>query len=342
MPPPHGDLRAAAPRILPRTRSCRCSSARPSRTHGVRRLLKALRHEAPGVAVTAARRGIKPEGEAVAQVFKTTTPRASGKLSLCARLARRDRGGRDGRTARASAGCCRSLGATQAKLAKAGAGEVVALGAHGSGQDRRDADPVGQAGGGRRAFAAAAAAGLLAWRSQAENRNDDVKLSGALHKLIEEDPSLRLRAERGDARAGAAGPGRDPPADRARSAQVQVQRAGEGGEAAGAVQGDDPPRRRPARPLQAPDAAATASSATCISTSSRCRAARASRSSDKVVGGAVPRQFIPAVEEGAREFMVKGIARLPGGRCLGDADRRPVSRGRLLRHGVQAGGARGA
>ena len=46
---------------------------------------------------------------------------------------------------------------------------------------------------------------------------------------------------------------------------------------------------------------------------------------DEVVGGAIPRQFIPSVEEGVREYIVAGAARLPGGRRRGDPDRRPVS-----------------
>ena len=37
-----------------------------TRTNGVLRLLKALRHEAPGVADTAARLGVKPNGKALA------------------------------------------------------------------------------------------------------------------------------------------------------------------------------------------------------------------------------------------------------------------------------------
>ena len=51
--------------------------------HGVRRLLKALRHETPTVAETAARLGL-PDGtrDTVAQVIKTYHAPHSGKLSL--------------------------------------------------------------------------------------------------------------------------------------------------------------------------------------------------------------------------------------------------------------------
>src|SRR6202022_4668355 len=42
-----------------------------SRTNGVLRLLKALRHDAPGIADTIKRLKVKPTGEAVARVLKT-------------------------------------------------------------------------------------------------------------------------------------------------------------------------------------------------------------------------------------------------------------------------------
>src|SRR6185503_10452064 len=52
------------------------------RDHGVRRLWKALRHDAPAVEATAARKGVKPDGEAVLQVVKTFHAAHTGKLSL--------------------------------------------------------------------------------------------------------------------------------------------------------------------------------------------------------------------------------------------------------------------
>jgi elongation factor G len=50
--------------------------------YGIRRLWKALRHETPGPQETAARRGIPPEGEPLAQVIKTYHLPHTGKLSL--------------------------------------------------------------------------------------------------------------------------------------------------------------------------------------------------------------------------------------------------------------------
>src|SRR5690348_13464402 len=50
--------------------------------HGVRRLLKALRHETPGPSATAARVGVPEGGDPVVQIIKTYHAPHSGKLSL--------------------------------------------------------------------------------------------------------------------------------------------------------------------------------------------------------------------------------------------------------------------
>ena len=51
---------------------------------------------------------------------------------------------------------------------------------------------------------------------------------------------------------------------------------------------------------------------------------------DKISGGAIPRQWIPAVEHGVKDAMAKGPLGLPGGRCRGDPDRRQLSQRRFL------------
>ena len=60
---------------------------------------------------------------------------------------------------------------------------------------------------------------------------------------------------------------------------------------------------------------------------------------DAIKGGAVPREYIPAVEKGVRETLPTGVlAGYPGGRRQGHAVRRLVPRGRLERERVQDGG----
>jgi elongation factor G len=154
--------------------------------HGVQRLLKALRHETPEPAVSAARLGIEASGDAVVQIFKTLNAAGTGKLSL----GRVWQGAaRDGMTLDGSrvSGMFRLLGHKQDKRDIAPAGAVVAMG-------RMEEVPTG-------ALLSTDAVGetpdwpealtpLYALAIHAEQRSDEVKLSGALAKLTEEDPSL--------------------------------------------------------------------------------------------------------------------------------------------------------
>src|SRR5207244_7231931 len=95
--------------------------------YGIRRLWKALRHETPAPQETAARRGIPPAGEPLAEVIKTYHLPHTGKLSLT----RVWRGTiSEGNVLNGSrvAGLLRLVGAHQEKLPAAHVGEVVGLG----------------------------------------------------------------------------------------------------------------------------------------------------------------------------------------------------------------------
>ncbi len=62
---------------------------------------------------------------------------------------------------------------------------------------------------------------------------------------------------------------------------------------------------------------------------------------NEIVGGSVPREFIPAVEKGSRRpAHVRRDRRLPGGRSQGVADRRRLARRQFVGHGVRDRGAR--
>ncbi len=159
--------------------------------HGVRRLLKALRHETPAPAAAAERLGIDPAaGEALAQVFKTYHLPHAGKLSL-ARIWRGEIS--DGATLNGQrvSGLFRLAGHHQDKLAKAGAGDVVALGRM---EEVRTGDVLTPSGDAAEEMAEppAAATPMFSLAVQAAQRADEVKLSGAIAKLREEDPSLSL------------------------------------------------------------------------------------------------------------------------------------------------------
>jgi elongation factor G len=164
------------------------------RDNGVRRLLKALRHEVPGVDATCARLGLKPNGEAVVQILKTYHSSHGGKLSLARVLSGAVKDGavlqrRDGSDARIG-GIFALKGDAQTKLADARAGDTVALG-------RLEGVATGEtlAGGNAAALPKIAIAQLApVYRLAIEtaDRKDEVKLTAAIAKLREEDPSLHF------------------------------------------------------------------------------------------------------------------------------------------------------
>jgi elongation factor G len=165
-----------------------------TRTNGVLRLLKALRHEAPGVAATAKRLGVKPNSDAVAFDLKTFHTTHGGKLSV-ARVLNGQIG--DGITLSSPAeeagrvsGVAKLLGQSTEKRGPAAAGETVAFGKL---DHAKTGDTLSS---GRQPHPAVAAVkpypGVLAIAISAKERKDDVKLGLALTKLIEEDPSLTM------------------------------------------------------------------------------------------------------------------------------------------------------
>ncbi|HEX5779746.1 MAG TPA: elongation factor G [Xanthobacteraceae bacterium] len=173
-----------------------------TRTNGVLRLLKALRHEAPGVAETAARLGIKPGKEAVGYVLKSLHTPHAGKMSIT-RVLSGEIGegatvtGSAGESARV-AGVFKVQGAAIDKRGPAQAGETVALG-------KLDAIKTGETvSTGKSAPASLAEVAspppVLAVAIAARERKDDVKLGAALTKLTDEDPSISVvhNAETGD------------------------------------------------------------------------------------------------------------------------------------------------
>ena len=163
-----------------------------TRSNGVLRLLKALRHEAPGVAETAARLGVDPKNEAVAVVLKTFHTTHGGKMSVARVLAGQAGDGTtfntpEGEAGRVS-GVFKLMGQHFEKRGQATAGETVAFG-------KLDGAKTGDTlSTGKQAHPSLIEVKpyppVLATAVQAKERKDDVKLGAAFTKLTEEDPSL--------------------------------------------------------------------------------------------------------------------------------------------------------
>jgi elongation factor G len=156
--------------------------------HGVRRLWKALRHETPTPRQTAERFGIAAEGEPLAQVIKTYHLPHTGKLTLVRVWRGAISEGMMLNGVRV-AGVLHLVGAQQEKIAAAQAGEVVALTRMEDVATGAVLTPSGKADPLPRPERPQPVFGLAI---ATERRSDDVKLTGAIGKLIEEDPTLEL------------------------------------------------------------------------------------------------------------------------------------------------------
>ena len=156
--------------------------------HGVRRLLKALRHEVPEVSAVAERAGIKP-GATMVQIIKSIHG-GHGRLSVGRVLsgALKDGAILHGPNGDARVGGIVALsGDKQVKKSEARAGDTVALARMDNvlTGDRLSSD---KAQAGRAKVRLNAPVYRLA--IEAPDRKDEVKITAAIGKLIEEDPSL--------------------------------------------------------------------------------------------------------------------------------------------------------
>ncbi|PMB38191.1 elongation factor G [Fischerella thermalis CCMEE 5205] len=154
--------------------------------YGVRPLLEALVREAPEPEITAERRlSNQKNGTTIAQVLKTYYTPQGGKLSLVRVWQGKLTDGIVLNGVRAG-GIYRLMGQQLQQVNQAGAGEIVALsrmegiktGDTLSNNTAKELPKTGQL------------EPVYALAIIPEKRNDEVKLSGAIAKLLEEDPSL--------------------------------------------------------------------------------------------------------------------------------------------------------
>jgi elongation factor G len=267
---------------------------------GVRRLLEALAREVPEPDSRPETMELPPNGGTVVQVLKNYYLPHAGKLSL----ARVWRGAvRDGTSLSDMrvGGVYRLFGGQQQNVGTAEAGEIVGLarldGAR-TGAVLSSAGPVTLP-------QPPASRAMYAFAVTAANRNDEVKLSGAFAKLTDEDPALRVETDRETNQTVLWGQGEihlRVALDRLkhkynvevsphvpRTAYRETIRKGAHAHGRHKKQsgghGQFGDVKLEIRPLARGEGF---------------------RFENKVVGGAVPRQFIPAVEAGAREFLHRG------------------------------------
>src|SRR6478736_2689917 len=195
IPPPRDAVFDDLARELREGLICPVLLGSAARENGVLRLMKALRHESPGMTETAKRLGVSSSPkDALAYVFKTVHLQHGGKLSLARLLAGHLD---DGATLQSSSGEAARLSGISAvscahdtKRPAAEAGETIALG---------KLDPVKTGdtlSSGKTAPPALVHVEplppVLAIAIAATDRKDDVKLGQALLRLNEEDPSLTM------------------------------------------------------------------------------------------------------------------------------------------------------
>ncbi|ARQ00026.1 elongation factor G [Pseudorhodoplanes sinuspersici] len=195
IPPPRDKIFDDLAKELREGQVCPVLIGVATRTNGVLRLLKALRHEAPNVETTAQRLGVKANGnDAVGYVLKTINTAHGGKMSVTRVLAGSIGDGTvmnsQDRDAGRVSGVYKMMGQAFEKRGAASAGETVALGKL---DNAKTGDTLAS---GRelpkRLTEVTAYPPVLAISIAAKERKDDVKLGQALNKLVEEDPSITI------------------------------------------------------------------------------------------------------------------------------------------------------
>ena len=275
---------------------------------GIGRLLKALRHETPGPERAAARLGVDRPG---AYVLKVSHAGQAGKLAIARVFGAPMADSADlalptGERGRAG-GLFAVQGSTTKKITQGPVGDIIAIAkveAAAAGQILAvGSAPLKGLGAPRRTS-------LFALAIAAANRKDDVRMSGALTKLIDEDPGLTVA--------------NDP-----ESHQVLVAGQGEGHvrlaiERLKRRYGVEVNVESPKTPYRETITSGTTQRGrhkkqtgghgqfadVTIDIKPLPRGAGFSFAS-KITGGAVPRQWIPAVEQGVRDGLGKGPLGFP-------------------------------
>ncbi|QGZ93310.1 elongation factor G [Terricaulis silvestris] len=277
--------------------------------HGVRRLLKAFRHDTPAPQYAAERLGLKGVG---AYVMKISHAGQAGKLAYSrvfgGKLSESDQVAlSDGSSGRAAALFSVS-GAQTKKIATAPEGDVVAIG---------KLDPVAA---GDILVASGKAEAIKIERKKrfpvyqlaiaTKDRKDDVRLSGALQKLVEEDAGLEVVHDQVTHEILLQGQG-EP---HLRSVIDRLK--GRFGVDVSSTRPSTPYKetiRKSAekRGRHKKQTGGHGQFGDCVIQVKPQPRGRGFEFVDKITGGAIPRQWIPAVEGGVKDAMAKGPIGFP-------------------------------
>jgi elongation factor G len=282
------------------------------RGNGVTRLLKALRHEAPRLPDTRARLGIADTGGPLAQVMKSLHTSHGGKLSVSRVL----RGGfKEGDTVVGSsgaesriAGLVSILGTQTTRVGEAKEGETL-------GFARLDTVATGDsfASGKTRPAAIASIAPpepVYAFSLKVKDRKDDVRLTSALQKIIEEDPALSLehKADMGEMRLLGQGEMHLRVALERLQSRFQVG-VDTGKPKVGYCETIKGPSN--ARGRHKKQTGGHGQFGDCVIEVRPLPRGEGFVFEDKITGGVVPRQYIPSVEAGVRDYIKRGPLGFP-------------------------------
>ena len=272
--------------------------------NGVTRLMKLLRHEAPDVEKAAARAHLNG-GTTVASVIRTIHAPHAGKISVVRvwKGALKDGAVVDG--GRLS-GLLALNGETRMKVDVAEAGEIA-------GAPRIDALEIGDRivdGAIRKGARAEIGSSLFTLSIRAKNERDDVRMSAALAKLIEEDPSLRSerRADTGETLLMGSGDVhlRLAAAKLKNRYNVDIETHPPKGSYRETIRGAADHHARHKK--QSGGHGQFADIKVKIAPLGR---GEGFRFDEKIHGGSVPKQFIPAVEAGVKEELATGPLGFP-------------------------------
>jgi len=281
------------------------------RGNGVLRLLKAIRHDAPDATATRERLGLG-DAKSVIRVMKTIHTSHGGKLSVARLLVGSLSDSAEiwlpnGNSAKVS-GLYRMLGKDPIKIPSAKEGDTVALGKL---DDARTGDALSTVKGGVSVTSIPAPPPpVYALALRPRERKDEVKMSSALQRISEEDPSLSLEHHQDSAETVLSGHGEmhlrvaierlegkyQIPVD-AHAAQIPYretirkpteQRGRHKKQSGGHGQFGDVVLQIKPLPRES-----------------------GFQFTDTITGGVVPKQYIPSVETGVRDFLKSGPLGFP-------------------------------